>query len=163
MVVWGGLINRWEKKRSERQKRKGKVHPFECRVPKNSKERQGRLPQWSMQRNRNTIEWERLEIFSRKWEIPIEYFMQRWAQKIDRNGSYLTEAEHIKKGWQEYTEELCKKYLHNPDNHDGVITHLEPDILECEIMWALGSITTKKLVEGWNSSWIISNSKIWCH
>ena len=58
----------------------------------------------------------------------------------------LTEAEDIKKNWQEYTEELCKKDLHNPDNHDGVITHthLEPDILECEVKWALGSITTNK-------------------
>ena len=56
----------------------------------------------------------------------------------DRNGMYLTEAEDIKKRWQEYPEELCKKGLLNPDNHDGVITHLEPDILECEIKWALG-------------------------
>ena len=60
----------------------------------------------------------------------------------DRNGMDLTEAEDNKKRWQEYTEELYKKDLHNPDNHDGVITHLEPDILECEIEWALGSITT---------------------
>ena len=58
----------------------------------------------------------------------------------------LTEAEDIKKRWQEYTKELYKKDLHNPDNHDGVITHLEPDILECEVKWALESITTK-LVE----------------
>ena len=56
----------------------------------------------------------------------------------------LIEAENIKKRWQEYTEELYKKDLHDPDNHDGVITHLEPDILECEFKWALGSITTKK-------------------
>ena len=56
----------------------------------------------------------------------------------------LTEAEDTKKRWQEYTEELYKKYLHNPDNHDDVITHLEPDILECEVKWALGSITTNK-------------------
>ena len=55
----------------------------------------------------------------------------------DRNGMDLTEAEHIKKRWQEYTEELHKKDLHDPDNHDGVITHLEPDILECEVKWAL--------------------------
>ena len=55
-----------------------------------------------------------------------------------------TEAEDIKKRWQEYTEELYKKDLHDPDNHDGVITHLEPDILECEVKWALGSITTNK-------------------
>ena len=56
----------------------------------------------------------------------------------------LTEAEEIKKKWQEYTEELYKKDLHDPDNHDGVITHLEPDILECEVKWAFGSITTNK-------------------
>ena len=62
----------------------------------------------------------------------------------DRNGMDLTEAEAIKKRWQEYTEELYKKYLHDPDNHNGVITHLEPDILECEVKWALGSITMNK-------------------
>ena len=62
----------------------------------------------------------------------------------DRNGMDLTEAEDIKKRWQEYTEELYKKDLHDPDNHDGVITDLEPDILECEVKWALESITTNK-------------------
>ncbi|XDB61812.1 hypothetical protein ABFV05_015428 [Capra hircus] len=62
----------------------------------------------------------------------------------DRNGMDLTEAEDIKKRWQEYTEELYKKDLHDQDNHDGVITHLEPDILECEVKWALESITTNK-------------------
>ena len=61
-----------------------------------------------------------------------------------RNGMDLTEAEDIKQRWQEYTEELYKKDLHDPDNHNGVITHLEPGILECEIKWALGSITTNK-------------------
>ena len=60
----------------------------------------------------------------------------------------LTEAEDIKKRWQEYTEELSKKDLHDPDNHDGMITHLEPDILECEVKWALESITTDKASEG---------------
>ena len=63
----------------------------------------------------------------------------------DRNGMDLTEAEDIKKRWQEYAEELYKKDLHDPDNHDSVITHLEPDILECEVKWALGSITTNKV------------------
>ena len=62
----------------------------------------------------------------------------------DRNGMDLTEAEDIKKRWQEYTEELYKKELHNQDNHNGVITHLEPDILEWEVKWALESITTNK-------------------
>ena len=66
----------------------------------------------------------------------------------DRNGMDLTEAEDIKKRWQEYTEELCKKDLHDPDNHDGVITHLEPDILECKVKWALGNITTNKASGG---------------
>ena len=65
----------------------------------------------------------------------------------DRNGLALTEAEDIKKG-QEYTEERYKKDLHDPDNHDGVITHLEPDILECEVKWALGSITMNKAIGG---------------
>ena len=60
----------------------------------------------------------------------------------------LTEAEEIKKRWQEYTDVLYKKDLHDPDNHDGVITHLEPDILECEVKWALGSITTNKASGG---------------
>ena len=62
----------------------------------------------------------------------------------ERSTMDLTEAEDIKKRWQEYTEELYKKDLYNPDNHDGVITHLEPDILECEVKWALGSITMNK-------------------
>ena len=66
----------------------------------------------------------------------------------DRNGMDLTEAEDIKKRWQENTEELYKKDLHDQDNQDGMITHLEPDILECEVKWALESITTNKASEG---------------
>ena len=66
----------------------------------------------------------------------------------DRNGMDLTEAEDTKKRWQEYTEDLQKKDLHDTDNHNGVITHLEPDILECEVKWALGSITTNKASGG---------------
>ena len=66
----------------------------------------------------------------------------------DRNGMDLTEAEDIKKRWQEYTEELYIKDLHDPDNHNGVITHLEPHMLECEVKWALGSITTNKASGG---------------
>ena len=66
----------------------------------------------------------------------------------DRNGTDLTETEDIKNRWQEYTEELYKKDLHDPDNHDGVITHLEPEIMECKVKWALGSITTNKASGG---------------
>ena len=70
-----------------------------------------------------------------------ETFHAKMGSIKDRNGMDLTEAEDIKKRWQEYTEELYKKYLHDRDNHDGVITDLEPDILECEVKWALESIT----------------------
>ena len=66
----------------------------------------------------------------------------------DRNGMDLTEAEDVKKRWQEYTEKLYKNNLHDPDNHNGVITDLEPDILECKVKWALGSITTNKASGG---------------
>ena len=66
----------------------------------------------------------------------------------DRNGMVLTEAEDIKKRWQAYTEELYKKDLHHPDNHNGMITHLEPDILECEVKWALETIITNKASGG---------------
>ena len=76
-----------------------------------------------------------------------------------RNCRYLTEAEDIKEKWQEYTGELYKKGLHDPDNHDGVITHLEPDILECEVKWVLESITMNKIVEVMGFQW--SSFKSW--
>ena len=103
-------------------------------------------------KQRKTIEWERLEISSRKLEIAREHFIQRWHSKgqkqygPDRNSMGLTE-EDIKERWQEYIEELYKKDLHDPDNHDGVITHLQPDILECEVKWALEALLWTKLVE----------------
>ena len=79
-------------------------------------------------------------------------FHAKMGLKKDRNGMDLTEAEDIKKRWQEYTEELYKTDRHDPDNHNGVITHLEPDILECEVKWALESITTNKASGGDGSS-----------
>ena len=75
-------------------------------------------------------------------------FHAKMSSIKDRNGMDLTEAEDIKKRWQEYTEELYKKDLHDPDNHYGVIPELEPDILECEVKWALESITTNKASGG---------------
>ena len=81
-------------------------------------------------KERRTIEWERLEISSRKLGTKGTFHAKMGTIK-DRNHMDLTEAEDIKKRWQEYTEKLYKKYLHDPDNHNGVITHLEPDILEC--------------------------------
>ena len=84
----------------------------------------------------------------KKIEDTKRTFHAKMGTKKDRNSMDLTEAEDIKKRWQEYTEELYKKDLHDQDNHDGVIIHLEPDILECEVKWALGSITTNKASGG---------------
>ena len=84
---------------------------------------------------RKTIEWKRLGISSRKLEIPREFSCKMGTIK-DRNGTDLTEVEDIKKRWQEYTAELYKKDLHDLDNHNFVITHLEQDILECKVKWA---------------------------
>ena len=101
-----------------------------------------------MQRNRgkqqNGKDWRSLK----KIRDTKGTFHARIGSKKDRNGMDLTEAEYIKKRWQEYKEEPYKKDLNDPDNHDGMITHLEPDILECEIKWALGSITMNKASGG---------------
>ena len=102
-----------------------------------------------MQRNRGKkIEWERLEISSRKLEIIFKgNFHAKTSTIKDRNIMDLTGAEEIKKKWQEYTE-LYKKDLNDPDNHNGVITHLEPDIMEFKVKWALGIITMNKASGG---------------
>ena len=116
-----------------------------------SKEQQGEIRKPSSvinaKKQRKTIGWERLES-SKKIRDIKGTFLAKMGSKKDRNGMDLTEAEDIKKRWQEYTEELQKKDLHDPDNDDGVITDLEPDILECEVKWASGSITTKKASGG---------------
>ena len=87
------------------------------------------------------------DLFKKIRDIKGNFHVGRGTIK-DRNGKDLTEAEDIKKRWQEYTEELHKKDLDDPDNHDGVITNLESDILECEVKWALGSITMNKASGG---------------
>ena len=98
-------------------------------------------------KQRKTTEWERLEISSRKLDTKGTFHAKMGSIK-DRNSMDLTEAEDIKKKWQKYTEKLYKKDLHDPDNHDGVITHLEPDVLEYEVKWTLGSITINKASGG---------------
>ena len=87
--------------------------------------------------------WKTRDLFKKTRDTKGTFHAKRSTVK-DRNGIDLTEAEDIKKRWQEYTEGLYKKDIHNPDNYDGVITHLEPDILEFEVKWVLGSITTNK-------------------
>ena len=116
-----------------------------------SKEQQGDMRKTSSainaKKQRKTIEWERLEISSRTLDTKGIFHAKMGSIK-DRNGMDLTEAEDIKKRWQEYTE-LYKKDLHDPDNHDDMITHLEPDILECEFKWALESTAVNK-ARGWH-------------
>ena len=97
-------------------------------------------------KQKKPIEWESLEISSIKSEIPREYFMQNGDNKGQKCMG-LTEAEDIKKRWQEYTE-LYKRDLHDPDKHEGTITYLQPDILEGEVKWVLGSITMNKTSGG---------------
>ena len=109
MAVWGGLTNSWEKKRSERQRRKGKIYPCECRVPKNSKERWENVPKWTMQRNTGKQykgkDWRSLQEIRDTKGI----FHEKMDTIKDRNDMDLTEIEDSKKRWQEYTEELYKK------------------------------------------------------
>ena len=95
-------------------------------------------------KQRKTTEWERLGNLFKKIRDTKGTFHAKMSTIMDRNGMDLTEAEDINKRWQEYTEELYKKDHHDPDNHDGVISRLDLDILECEVKWALGSITMNK-------------------
>ena len=92
---------------------------------------------------RKTTEWERLEISSRKLDTKGTFHAKMGTIK-DRTGSDLTEAEAIKRRWQEYTAYICKKDLHDPDNQDGMIIHLEQDTVGCKVKWDLGSITMNK-------------------
>ena len=100
-----------------------------------------------MQREENNRMGKTRDLF-KKIRDTKEIFHAKMGSIKDRNNMDLTEAEDIKKRWEEYTVELYKKYLHDPDNHNGVITHLKPDILECKVKWALGSITTNKVSGG---------------
>ena len=147
MVVWGGLTNTCEKKRSKMQRRKEKIYPFECRVPKNSQKSQESLPRWSVQEIEENNRMEKTRDFFKKITGTKGTFHAKIGTIKEWNGMDLTEAEDTKKRWQEYTEEQYKKDLHDPDTHDGVITHAESDILECKVKWSLGSINMNKWVE----------------
>ena len=113
------------------------------RVPKNRRDKKAFLSDQCKKIEENNRMGKTRDLFKKIRDIKGT-FLAKMGSIQDRNGMDLTEAEDIKKRWQEYTEELYKTDLHDPDNHDGVITHLEPDILECEVKWALGSITTNK-------------------
>ena len=133
------------KKREVKSKGERKYIPFERRVPKKSKERFKKAflsNQCKEIQEKNTMGKTR-DLF-KKIRNAKGTFHAKMGSIKERNSMGLTEAENIKKTGQEYTEKLYKKDLHVPNNHDGVITHLEPDILKYEVKWALGSITTNK-------------------
>ena len=133
MAVWGGLTNSCEEKRSEKQRRKGKIFSFDAEFQRIARrDKKAFLSDQCKEIEENNRMGKTRDLFKNIRDTK-ETFHTKMVSIKDRNGMELTEAEDIKKRWQEYTEELYKKDLHNPDNHDGVITHLEPDILECEV------------------------------
>ena len=149
MAVWGGLTNSCEKKRSEKQRRKGKIYKhlnaqFQRIARRNKK---AFFSDQCKEIEENNRMGKARDLFKKIRDTKGTFHAKIGSIK-DRNGMDLTEAEDIKKRWQEYTEELYKKDLHDPDNHHGVITHREPDILECEVKWALESITMNKASGG---------------
>ena len=144
MAVWGGLTNSCEKKRSEKQRRKGKIKASNAKFQRVARrDKKAFFSDQCKEIEENNEMGKTRDLFKKIRDTKVIFHVKMGSIK-DRNGMDLTEAEDIKKRWQEYTEELYKKELHDPDNHDGVITHLEPDILEREVKWALGSITRNK-------------------
>ena len=133
MAVWGGLTNSCEKKRGEKQRRKGRYNNLNAEFQRIA--RRDKKDFFSDQckeiEEKNRMGKTR-DLFKKIRDTKGTFYAKMGSIR-DRNGMDLTEAEDIKKRWQEDTEELYKKDLHDPDNHNSVITHLEPDILECEI------------------------------
>ena len=144
MAVWGGLTNSCEKKRGEEQREKERYKLLNGEFQRIA--RRDKNASFSDQckeiEEKNRMGKTR-DLF-KKIRNTKGTFHAKMGSIKDRNGMDLTEAEDIKKRWQKCTEELYKKDLHDQDNHDDVIANLEPDILDCEVLWALGSITTSK-------------------
>ena len=148
MAVWKGLTNSCEKKRSEKKGEKEKYKHLNAELQRIARrDKKAFLSDLCKEIEENNRMGKTRDLF-KKIRDSKGTIHAKMGSISDRNGVDLTEAEDIKKRWQEYTEELHKRDLHNPDNHDGVITHLELDILECEVKWVLGSITTNKASGG---------------
>ena len=143
MALWGGLTNSCEKKRREKQRRY--LNAEFQRIARRDKK--AFVSDQCKEIEENNRMGKTKDLF-KKIKDTKRTFHTKMGLIKDRNGMDLTEAEDIKNRWQEYTEELYKKDLHDQDNHDGVITHLEPVILECEVKWALESITKNKVSGG---------------
>ena len=148
MVVWAGLTNSWEKKRSEGKGEKERYTHLNAKFQKLARrDKKVFLSDQGKEIEENNRMGKTGDLF-KKIRNTKGTPHAKMGTKKDRNSMDITEAEDIKKRWQEYTEELYKKDLQDPDNQDGVITHLEPDILEFEVKWALGRITTNKASGG---------------
>ena len=144
MAVWGGLTNSCEKKRSKKQRRKERYKHLNADFQRIARrDKKTFFSNQCKEIEENNRMGKTRDLFKKIRDTKGTFHAKMGSIK-DRNGMDLTEAEDLKKRWQEYTEELYKKDLHDQDNHDGVTTHLEPDILECEVKWAFGSITTNK-------------------
>ena len=147
MAVWGGLTNSCEKKRSKKQGEKERHKHLNAEFQRIAR----RAKAFFSNQCKETEEKNRMgktrDLFKKIRDTKGAFHAKMGLIK-DRNGMNLTEAEDIKNRWQEYTEELYKKDLHDPDNHGDAITNLEPDILECEVKWALKSITMNKAIGG---------------
>ena len=148
IAVQGGLTNSCEKKRSEKQRRTGRYKHLNAEFQRIARsDKKAFLSDQRKEIEENNRMGKTIDLFKKIRDTKGTFYSKMGSIK-DRNAMDLTEAEDIKKRWQEYTEELYKKDLHDQDNHDGVITDLEPDILECEIKWALERITTNKASGG---------------
>ena len=144
MTVWGGLTNSCEKERGEKQRRKGRYTHLNAEFQRIARRDKKAFLSDQCKKIEENNRMGKIRDLFKKIRDTKGTFDAKMGSIKDRNGLDLTEAKDIKKRWQEYTEELYKKDLHDPDNHDGVITHPEPDILECEVKWALESITMNK-------------------
>ena len=123
VIIWGGLTNSWEKKRSERQRRKGKIYPTECRDPETARrDKNIFLGEHCKEIEKNNRIKKTRDLFKKIRDTKVTFHAKKDTIKD------LTWAEEIKKKWQEYTEELYRKGLNKLDNHDGMVTYLEPDI-----------------------------------
>ena len=144
MAVWGGLTNSCERREAKSKGEKERYKHLNAEFQRIARrDKKAFFSDQGKEKEENNRMGKTRDLFKKIRDTKRTFHAKTGSIK-DRNGMDLTEAEDIKKRWQEYTEELYKKELHDPDNHDGVITHLEPDILECEVKWVLGSITMNK-------------------
>ena len=148
MAVWGGLTNSCEKMKSEKLGEKERYRYLNAEFQRiASRDKKDFLSNQCKEMEENNRMGKTRDVFQKIRDTKGTFHAKMDSIKV-RNAMDLTEAEDIKKRWQEYTEELYKKDLHDQDNHDGVIIHLEPDILECEVKWTLESITMNKASGG---------------